>query len=431
MSGHTAGARIGIVYPRAAVDSVPPICQAAELLARRGYQVDLLACVDAATPPPRFAEPNVRLVSLGPELPVEPTGSPPSASRPPRLAAKAILGRARGRLRAALRRLRAARARRLAAALVRRSQSHGGYRCFFGVDPDGLVLAAALARMVGAPYAYYSLELLLSNEIAAPRDAALKQHERALAPGALLCVLQDPARARLFTQDTDVEPGRVVLVPNAPLGPARRRPSRYWHQRFGLPAADRVVLHTGSLGDWTGIEQIVASAAGWPSGWHLVVHTRYDAASSAYVEALRRCAPSERVHFSLKPVPRQAYDALVDSAQVGIAFYLPGTGSTYTGSNIQEIGLSSGKIAYYLRSGLPVIVNRAASTGAIVERAGCGVAVDGASDIAEALTRIARDDAAFGDRACQFFDTHLDFARTFEHVMERLDGLTITREVAH
>lgn len=429
MKNLDAATRIGIVYPRAAVDSVPPICQAAELLARRGYQVDLLACVDAATPPPRFAEPNVRFVSLGPERPAEP-GNRAGGGRPSRLLPdRAALGRVRGRLRNALRGVLVARARRLAAAFVRRAQLQGGYRCLFGVDPDGLDLAAALASMVGAPYAYYSLELLLSNEVADPREAALKQRERALARGALMCVLQDPARARLFTRDTGVEPERIALVPNAPLGPARRRPSAYWYRRFGLPASSRVVLHAGSLGEWTDIEQIVPSAVEWPSGWYLVVHTRYDAASSAYVDSLRRSAPTGRVHFSLKPVPRQEYDALVDGAHLGLAFYVPQEGSTYTGANIQEIGLSSGKIAYYLRSGLPVVVNRAASIGALVERAGCGVAVDGARDIAGAIATIAQSYDSFSEHACHFFDTHLDFARAFEQVMDRLDGLTTTREV--
>ena len=87
------------------------------------------------------------------------------------------------------------------------------------------------------------------------------------------------------------------------------------------------------------------------------------------------------MQFSLKPVPRQDYDPLIDGADVGLAFYVSVPGSSFTGSNVQTIGLSSGKLAYYLRAGLPVIVNRAASIAEQVEASGCGPGVDDASNI--------------------------------------------------
>src|SRR5205814_2089522 len=150
--------------------------------------------------------------------------------------------------------------------------------------------------------------------------------------------------------DNDLEWSRIALVPNAPIGPARRKSSRYWHTRFALPDEARVVLHSGSLGDWTGIDAIVRVVDDWPDPWVLVVHTRYDAESSAYVEGLRQRADSRRVLFSLRPVPRQDYDALIDGAQVGLAFYVPTGDSSFTQRNVQTIGLSSGKLAYYLRA---------------------------------------------------------------------------------
>jgi hypothetical protein len=209
------------------------------------------------------------------------------------------------------------------------------------------------------------------------------------------------------------------------MGPARRRPSVYWRQRFGLVPEQRIVLHAGSLGDWTGIENILASVPSWPAEWVLVVHTRYDAESSAYVDRLRARAAPGRVFFSLKPVPRQAYDDLVDGADLGLAFYVATGDSAYTRTNIQAIGLSSGKLAYYLRSGLPVIVNRAASVAGQVEEAGCGVAVERASDIAGALQRISADFAAYSDRACAFFDQRLEFSGAFQAVIDRIDGLVL------
>jgi hypothetical protein len=183
------------------------------------------------------------------------------------------------------------------------------------------------------------------------------------------------------------------------------------------------VVHSGSLGDWTGIEDIVASATSWPTSWVLVIHTRYAADGSAYVDDLRARADPRRVHFSLRPVPRQDYDALIDGADVGLAFYVPTTGSSFTQSNVQTIGLSSGKLAYYLRAGLPVIVNRAASIADTVELSGCGVAVEDAGQIGRALAGIAAEYDTLSGHACDFFAERLDFRRAFGEVIRRVDAL--------
>src|SRR5581483_11920877 len=96
--------------------------------------------------------------------------------------------------------------------------------CMIGVDPDGLELAHSLAR--GAPLGYYSLELLLSYELTTPADRQLKARERELSHQAAFVVVQDEERGRLLAEDNALAWERLVLVPNAPAGPARRSPHR-------------------------------------------------------------------------------------------------------------------------------------------------------------------------------------------------------------
>jgi glycosyltransferase involved in cell wall biosynthesis len=295
------------------------------------------------------------------------------------------------------------------------------YACVIGVDPDGLELAHDLAR--GAPLSYYSLELLLSYELSTPAERQLKARERALSQQAAFVIVQDAERGRLLAEDNALDWSRVVLVPNAPTGPARRNPERYWHTRFELPETARVVVHSGSLGDWTGIDAVVDSVTDWPADWVLVIHTRFDGETSAYVEALRARADSRRVYFSLKPVPRQEYDPLIDGADVGLAFYVPRAGSAFTQRNVQTIGLSSGKLAYYLRAGLPVIVNRASSIAEVVDRERLGVAVDAAAGIGAALDQVGTAYDEYSAGALRFFDRYLDFNRAFGEVVRRVDAL--------
>jgi glycosyltransferase involved in cell wall biosynthesis len=415
--------RVGIVYPRANIDTVPSLVGAAELLAAHGYEVDLLILTSAGQPLPRFVDERIRVRSLGVEGLAEHStaglrgvvrraGWLPGAARAPLARGYAALG-------AGL-----AHGSRFVARVRARTQTKPeGYVCLIGVDPDGLVLAASLAD--GAPVAYYSLELLLSDELTTPAEQRLKVQERVLSQAAPFIVVQDADRGRLLADDNAIDADRVALVPNAPPGPARRAPSRYWHARFNLAEGRRVVLHAGSLGDWTGIEDLVRSVPAWPEPWVLVVHTRYDAETSPYVERLRAQADPERVLFSLKPVDRQAYDVLIDGADVGLAFYVATGDSSFTRRNVQTIGLSSGKLAYYLRAGLPTIVNGAASIAAPIERAGCGVAVDGAEDVGAGLAQVGANYAQYSAAACRFFEQHLDFARAFGTVIDRIDTLAV------
>ncbi len=413
--------RIGIVYPNANIDTVPTLIGAAEAFAEHGYDVDLFAYAQAGQLAPLFSSPRIRLRSLGLEgladhssvglsSLVKRASWLPSAARAPLARGYQVLGAglAQGsRL--------AARARTAVAEPAER------FACVIGVDPKGLALAQSLAH--GAPLGYLSLELLLSYELSTSAEHELKTKERGLSRKAAFVIVQDEARGRLLADDNAIPWDNIVLVPNAPPGPARRRPSRYWHTRFDLPADARVVIHSGSLGDWTGIEAIVDSAGHWPEPWVLVIHTRYAAESSAYVDGLRQRADPRRVWFSLKPVPRQDYDPLIDGADAGLAFYVPTNGSSFTQSNVQTIGLSSGKLAYYLRAGLPVIVNRAASIADAVEDSGCGVAVAGSEEIAPALGRIAADYSTFSGRATDFFTERLDFRRAFGEVIRRVDQM--------
>ncbi|MDQ6671399.1 MAG: hypothetical protein M3069_11730 [Chloroflexota bacterium] len=414
--------RIGIIYPRANIDTVPSLIGAAETFADHGYDVDLFTLTLAGQPAPEFSSPRIWLRSLGHEgladhstaglrSLVKRAGWLPNSARAPLARGYAVLGAglAHGTRFAA-------RARGVVA-----ETSAEPFACVIGVDPDGLALAQTIAH--GAPVGYYSLELLLSYEVGSPAEHRLKAQERTLSRQAEFIVVQDEARGRLLAEDNGVSWERLVLVPNAPPGPARRRPSSYWHTRFELPADARVVVHSGSLGDWTGIQAIVDSAADWPAQWVLVIHTRYDGHSSAYVDDLRRRADAGRVWFSLSPVPRQDYDPLIDGAHVGLAFYVSSGGSSFTQRNIQTIGLSSGKLAYYLRAGLPVIVNRAASIAELIRSSGCGVAVEDAAAIGPALDRISGGYADFSARACAFFEERLDFRRAFGEVVQRVDAL--------
>jgi glycosyltransferase involved in cell wall biosynthesis len=411
---------VAVVYPRANLDTVPSLVGLIEGFAKRGFVVDVFTQTTAGEPPVAFAQPNVHLRSLGVQgLADQSTAQLREGLRRARWLpqpARAPLARGYSALRNGV-----DQGSRLLARVRRRGLPP--YACVIGVDPDGLILAQSIAD--GAPLGYFSLELLLWNELVTAELARVKMREAEISRRAAFVIIQDQARAQLLVKDNKLAWPRVVLLPNTPDGPARREPSGFWHARFDLDASCRIVLHAGSLGDWTGIESIVDGVACWPSSWRLVIHTRYDAESSPYVEALRTRADPGRVLFSLKPVQRQEYDALVDGADVGIAFYVPDDASEYTGVNIKTIGLSSGKLAYYLRAGLPVVVSAGSSIAEQVAAAGCGVAVDDAAQVGAALDQIAAGYGRYSAAACAFFERHLNLRRGVREVIEHVEALAM------
>src|ERR1051326_880503 len=130
--------RIGIVSPRANVDTIPSLVGAAEMLAEAGHEVHLFAYVTAGQPLPSFESAGVKLRALGVEGLAEYSTAGlrkvvkrarwlPSVARAPLARTYRVLGAGL----ATSSRL-AARARSVVA---EREQT---LDCVIGVDPDGL-----------------------------------------------------------------------------------------------------------------------------------------------------------------------------------------------------------------------------------------------------------------------------------------------------
>jgi glycosyltransferase involved in cell wall biosynthesis len=301
---------------------------------------------------------------------------------------------------------------------------HVPYRCVIGVDPSGLRIANWYSRLLRVPLVYYSLELLLDKEIGEnDRLRELKNAEVAASRRSAFSIIQDEARADLLKRENSLRNDQIVCVPNSPLKRSAVGKGA-WHQKLDLPPTARVVLVSGSVAAWSGIKEIIQSTDGWPEKWVLVIHTRAAHQDSPYIaELFSAAARSRPIYFSLNPVPRKQYDDLVASADIGIAFYVPQPESIYTQENIRTIGLSSGKIAYYLRAGLPVIVNDATSLAEFVQVTGCGIVVSSTAEIGDAIQEIDERYSEFSRRAYLAFERHFDFERHFAAVLRRLDAL--------
>lgn len=123
-----------------------------------------------------------------------------------------------------------------------------------------------------------------------------------------------------------------------------------------------------------------------------------------------------KIYLSLDCLSAEHYVRLVSSADIGLSWYkrdLP--------INVQEIGLSSGKFAAFLRCGLPVIVpSYLSDLKRLVAIHRIGLAADSEYQINNCIEHILESHQAFSDNAYQFYFEHLDFEKRFHNVMEKI-----------
>lgn len=211
-------------------------------------------------------------------------------------------------------------------------------------DKAGL-LATRLAGRV--PRVYFSLEATPREEESSMAGRWLNTLERRhVAQHRPWVIAQSPARAALIQPDL----ARQVLVPVTSDGEALP-PSDWLRQRHGIAPHQRVLLIAGGLGADQCTTEIVRAAADWDERLVLVLHSasgRYPPELLALVQSpdLQARVKLSADRFTIDEAERQVYAG----ADLGIVYYRD------LGFNYRHTAYSSGKLAAFLRAGVPVIV---------------------------------------------------------------------------
>ena len=400
-----------MVVPYGSLDTIPFLCDLAEHLASRGHRVDIFGNDDILRGAPSFTSGRIRVLRRPQAFRLRGATRASTESQ-----GQSLFERARGVI-APLDPWQGFRWHRLADAR---------YGLVIGVDPEGLLDAAAISRLSRAALAYYSLELLPGRDLRSLAERALKWRERRLSRKAALIVIQDPSRARILIEDNGIDHGKVVYAPNAPSGQARRARTTWWHEQFGLPNDRRVLLHTGSIGTWTGIYELVQAANDLPDPWVLVVHSHGRQIDLTRLDELRATTPPGRDLFSSNAVRRQDYRDLLDGADARPRLLRPGTGPVDDDEH-HHIGPVVGKVAYYLWCGLPVIANSATSLRGSGRARRLGVKIDAADGLGGAVRSLDRDIDRLSNQAINYFNATLDFSTSARRIGDAIDQVVSQR----
>ena len=267
----------------------------------------------------------------------------------------------------------------------------------------------ALPRTV--PFIYWSLEIIMLAETRDPFLRWMKRHELRRLHQAKAVVVQSPLRRALLEQDHPVQPVKYVEVPNAPAAPLPANlPRDFYTRRFPIPKDARVVLQSGFISTSLLSQEIAQASQSWPVGFVLVFHERQERdPGEPYIKAVQE-AGGGRTFLSLQPVPFDEVDIVYAGADIGIVCYQIADRNEETGWS------SSGKLVYYLRHGLPIIVVTS-ECPTIIRDWKCGIWVTRVEDIGAALAQINADYDGFSSRARALYAAQFDFSSAFGRLL--------------
>jgi len=380
--------RVAIVAPWGAVTIIPTILGVVESLADHGYGVDLYVTHEDGFPHPDFPGRDVRVILL--------------ASR------YYQQGGDRWHWRWQF-------ISQWIPLLVHQDKREH-YGCWIGCDPFGLILANIATRGESRRIVYFSVELYFMRSLHSPYLKVAKLLERRFSQSAALTITQDEDRAALLAWENGLDVSQIALLPNAALGPATIARSNYLREWLGIADERPIILYTGTAYAKWPIRELIENAKSWDSGVAFVLHVP----DWGGAPSLRALADNKHVYATNGFVPNSKVPDIIASADIGIALY----SQNIADLNEFAMGKSSGKIARYLQSGLPVVVTALPGLSRLVKKYRCGASVDSIQEVWPAICSFLEDLPTYSQNAIACFEAEFAFDKYFAPILERIQAIT-------
>ena len=286
------------------------------------------------------------------------------------------------------------------------------YDFVIGIDTMGLIVGncAVWPRdKNNVKLVYWSLEISFMRDLTARLDRILKWLERMFARHVDMIIVQDVEREALLHEENKTVGVPTKFIPNGALGFPNWKKESFLHKLLGIDQKTQIVLHAGVISDQVRSLELAASARMLPENYILVFHEREKRnKNDPYLEQIRHVA-GDQLRLSLNPVPLDMLDRVFASARIGVVLY-----SQQHGDNFSSVSFASGKLSYFLRNGVPVVVSDSPGFRRIIEQYRCGVIVDDLADIADMIRIIDSDYEKYSRNAMKCFDDTFEFGRKFD-----------------
>jgi hypothetical protein len=272
---------------------------------------------------------------------------------------------------------------------------------------DGSALLTAWPFVAGRRFVYWSLEVVPYRDIRDPMTRHIRQFELASIGHAAAIVTQAKERLALLLEDADLNRVPVSFVPNGPYSQiVETVGSTFFIDLFQIESQRVIVLHAGMISPDFLSREIAAACRGWPAKYVLVFHERQKRSlTEPYVSSVSE-AGAGRALISAEPLPLESVGMAYRGAHIGLVAYAD------TDANLGTAWASSGKLSYYLKYGLPVVLV-CSKRPPILDEYRFGVWVPDVAQIGEVLETIVADYDRFREDAKLAYKSLFDFKSAF------------------
>lgn len=294
------------------------------------------------------------------------------------------------------------------------TSSISAYDFIIGID-SGIIAAKKTANILGVPYGFISYEIFYDDELSGHLITNQKAKERAACLDISFAIVQDKVRAADIIKEYSVDPDKIVHIPVAGAGLKEYNPSFYLHDHLNLSKDIKILLHMGSVASWTLTEWAINNADSLPDDWVLVIHSRTGSYSTN--------TSHRKVYYSNLPtLSLDEMHQLICSATCTLAIYNPDFKTPFTGKNLQNMGLSSGKIATSLQHGVPVALSHMGEMSDLIQIYEAGVLIDKESPTPFSALSGLTDFDQLRSNSWKLFSEKLDLRLFADQILDRINS---------
>ena len=285
------------------------------------------------------------------------------------------------------------------------------YYCVFGVGQISAHIAGIIAKSNQCPFIYFNDEfpsLWGTNPWTNPWYSL----EQKAAKDISIVVVPDPNRFHPLCKELDVSTKPHAFLPNVPMiKPPLQEID--WHQRLGLPKDSIPFLHAGSLDDCMQVPEILSSLPYWPQKAILILHNKSPDISKKCRQELSHLDLPGKVFWNNESMSEGDLNSLVSYVTGNFALY------RNTGTNLEYVGFSSGKLMRSLACRTPVIASKLSSLD-FVKDYQLGVLVNHPCEIPAAIQDIIDNKEAYQRRCLNFCQKEVSFEKYWQIFCDQL-----------
>jgi|GEM_PF-6492743 len=222
-----------------------------------------------------------------------------------------------------------------------------------GMGARGLLVSWILSKLTRTKFIYYNLEFYTQKK------QNIYQRfwnliESALTRSCSLLIIHDENRASIYKSLVGNKKIKHAIFPNSPIAVSVKS-SDFDKAKSILKYSDakKYLVYSGGLYPRIGgeIERLCLSLRDISDDWVLILQSHDGIDKIPRSDLVRDLLATGRLIINSNPLTPSEYSALLGLCHIGIANY------NVNDPNMNNVGLSSGKIAAYWMHGLPVLVN--------------------------------------------------------------------------